>query len=949
MDPITAALLLAVASGGSEAVGSQVWEGLRALVHRWFRGGAAGRRPDPAARDLAALDRDRGDENAAARLADALAARAELDPDFRAQLEAWHVGAQRVYAGVISGSVVQAQVIHNLTITVPGSAADLASPADPPALESSVHRGHTNSTEATESLTDSRAVLLQWLKNDWPKSGPCVCFLQGFSGIGKSHMAETLMSSGAFQRSSFVEIPDGRTSFQDALLLINESLDRDLDLRLAMGSDLASSLSKVLAEKILLVIDDFQNCLEGDGSPLAGFEDFFSRLRMPRHNGRVLLLTSKAVNEDRLERVSVRTIGSLGKSEGVSLLADMLADVARESEIPEELLSDIVSWLGGNPRALKTLVAGLSHFSLDELIELDSTVWELRNRRMHPEMVQRLERRLISKTYGMVSGDAQRVIRGLSVHRRSFKYEAAEATVGPKLARAIVSELIDVFFLERRRNWYLLNPIVREVASRLLAEEETAYNSAHRAAAAYYTKPFRSKRATASRNAANLIELRYHLMAIGDLSRFSEVAQLYALHLEATFDSKAPMPTNQEEIAQQIAMLGAALAGGSPSPDLHYYLAQLFLARGSPEDEMRAVEELREAIRLPRCPHKAWFLLIDLGDLEATTSALSISLCVPDKFSVQIYRRLAQGLSARGERDEAIRVLLEGINRHGPEHNVVVLYEALGSSLEAVSDSREDARQLFQEGIVRIGPEHNVYQLYLQIAALLVRENRPNEALESLRQGISRIGAEHSVISLYMASIELLTNMDRRNEAVALAYQGISRIDPEHDLVALYLAAAKLMTWPGQRDDAIALLREGIARIHPENNVVALYLALIKQLGAAGRCGEAIGVLREGIACVASEDEVVSLYLSINDLLTVHDEASEAADLLREGIARIHPENNLVALYLALGKQLTAAGKRSEAVGVLRQGIIRVSREGREDDVLTLYRAMDKLLASDES
>ena len=38
----------------------------------------------------------------------------------------------------------------------------------------------------------SRAENLEWLVNVWLKDGPPVCFLQGFSGVGKTDLARDL-------------------------------------------------------------------------------------------------------------------------------------------------------------------------------------------------------------------------------------------------------------------------------------------------------------------------------------------------------------------------------------------------------------------------------------------------------------------------------------------------------------------------------------------------------------------------------------------------------------------------------------------------------------------------------------------------------------------------------------------------------------------------------------
>lgn len=123
MDPITAAAvgaaLAKVFDGAAGEVGAQAWTALSVLVRRTF-GGRARSRPMRAVAELEDHPRDpaRVDE-----LARALAAAAELDPEFAAGLRQWLADAGSAdtagtVTNVISGSaqlhgnVIQARDIH---------------------------------------------------------------------------------------------------------------------------------------------------------------------------------------------------------------------------------------------------------------------------------------------------------------------------------------------------------------------------------------------------------------------------------------------------------------------------------------------------------------------------------------------------------------------------------------------------------------------------------------------------------------------------------------------------------------------------------------------------------------------------------------------------------------------------------------------------------------------
>ena len=135
MDPITVgAVLLAVATGVSEALGGQLWAGVVSLVRRPFRGKEASG-ADPAAvkpgeAELLALQQSPGDRQKAVALAEVLLARAEADSGFDRALKGWWAQAEPVRekignvtntisGGTFSGPVLQGGDFTNLTFGVP--------------------------------------------------------------------------------------------------------------------------------------------------------------------------------------------------------------------------------------------------------------------------------------------------------------------------------------------------------------------------------------------------------------------------------------------------------------------------------------------------------------------------------------------------------------------------------------------------------------------------------------------------------------------------------------------------------------------------------------------------------------------------------------------------------------------------------------------------------------
>ncbi|MFF0747101.1 hypothetical protein ACFYVL_42625 [Streptomyces sp. NPDC004111] len=112
MEPVSAELLMALATGGAGAAGAHAWRSLAALVRRG-RGQtgpgddapAGGLEPALAEPELVVLQAEPADERRARDLVVALAARARADVDFAAALDQWHAQARRAVPATGAGDV----------------------------------------------------------------------------------------------------------------------------------------------------------------------------------------------------------------------------------------------------------------------------------------------------------------------------------------------------------------------------------------------------------------------------------------------------------------------------------------------------------------------------------------------------------------------------------------------------------------------------------------------------------------------------------------------------------------------------------------------------------------------------------------------------------------------------------------------------------------------------
>jgi hypothetical protein len=147
MDPVAVgAVILAVATGVSEALGSQLWTGVVSLVHRPLQGGREPTGAAPTAEsgeaELIAFQGSLGDQGKAVALAGVLLARADDDPGFERALSEWWEQAapvrektgnvtNTISGGTFSGPVLQGRNFTGLTFgAAPARSASLPGDSD---------------------------------------------------------------------------------------------------------------------------------------------------------------------------------------------------------------------------------------------------------------------------------------------------------------------------------------------------------------------------------------------------------------------------------------------------------------------------------------------------------------------------------------------------------------------------------------------------------------------------------------------------------------------------------------------------------------------------------------------------------------------------------------------------------------------------------------------------
>jgi len=647
----------------------------------------------------------------------------------------------------------------------------------------------------------NRAENLDWLLNVWLREGPPVCFLQGFSGVGKSDLARDFRELAEkqqwpdkqpkWQQAVINEIADRPTpSFLESLMGLSSTLSQqglpemEKILFEQINPNLAYALEKALQRPVIIILDEAQRFFrDNSGAPLPELDGILAFLRN-RQNlpGRLLLLSDRVVEEARWsEWIPKRKLSKLEPDEAVEALDAKMEETAVVANISAARKKEVVRDLDFNPRAIEALVGALRYESLDEIIESNPGLWAVRDREVSRDFLHLLERDLLERTLRHLDVVYRRKLLRLSVHRQNFKRDALDRLCGSKEeTNELRAALVSHYLLNFHKGAHSLNPIIREISLSRLRDEPAEYKQAHSGAADHYLRHFKAKQivGSPSKLGESFAEARYHLVQAGRETELGVIGQRFTDHLKQEIKSISPVPANAEELDERIAVL-AVLLGQAGAKGLEYHLARCLQSRGKAGDIQQAVIHAERALG-HEAPEAAWYLLANL-------------------------KRQSEGP------DAAIAVVRQGI-------------------LELTNPSL--AAPLYQLG-----------------AEILSGENKTDEAVALLKEGIKVIPPDKSLFSLYQISADLLAKVGKTDEAVALLKEGIKVIPPDKNLFALYQMLGEVYCRAGQVQDAIAVLREGFQRIQSQfggHKLVegALYLCaasdsaqtLAEILSATGAC-----------------------------------------------------------------------------------------------------------------
>ena len=542
-----------------------------------------------------------------------------------------------------------------------------------------------------------RQALLHRLVNEWLPGDAPVAILQGFPGCGKSQLAREVAEKAQYPTISVEPQPDSADPVQDVFLDLAIALKQNGAPRLEQEFDKGTqaNFGKALLEtlrrdRVLIVVDEFQRFFPREATtPPPSWGTLVEQLNnSPKPQGRLLLISNRSIKTERWsENCRIEEVRALADTEAELLFSELLESSGLAMKVPQEQRRTIAHRLGGNPRAIGTLVYSLRTDSLSDLLSAAPDLLKPGDVVLDPHLVEEFERELLERALPKLEADLLKFMRWLSVHRRPFRKEAlAQFTGGRESPETLRKQLFDRFLLEQAIGGDVPHPLAREICVSRLRAGQGEWVQAHRLAANYHMRHFKARQLTgATTLAGSFAELRHHLYEAGSISELSEASERLIQFMLSQISVVTPVPTNVEILEERIALLSAVPDDRLPKV-LEYQLARCLVKRGAIGDKERALKHAR--MGTGRFPHSAtWMLLLNLEfELHGIDAALPVI-------------------------DEALRNL-------GAEGDAATIYQR-GAELMAKANRSEDAIKLLEKGIAvpGMGNQHILYQCAIQVAA----------------------------------------------------------------------------------------------------------------------------------------------------------------------------------------------------------------------------------------
>lgn len=797
-----------------------------------------------------------------------------------------------------------------------------------------------------------RKAIYEKLQGAWMCNGPSVAILQGFPGCGKTQLASALASRDRIVLDPIsVELGSSDPSL-DLLLNLAETLHDhgigELNAEIDKGEigDLYDALLKVLRrQRILIMVDEFQCVLDdANAQPPPQWQKLIDSLNnSARAEGRLLLISNRSIGIERWsEKCPIHEIKGFSNHEAATFLAQLLEEKGLASRVPTERLEELGRRLGGNPRAIRTLVGSLKSDALEDLLPAIPSLESIGDVVLAKELLDKFERDLIARAIPNLGDDVASFMRWLAVNRRPItKAYYAELAKVFKDSKALRASLFDRFFLELTQTGDQMHPLAREVCVTRLRLAHPEWRKAHSLAADYHLQAFRSSQASPVRHvAASFSELRHHLVESG------RTGELYNASVRMTkfVLSRIPKPKHSkiphtiESLEEHIALI-SALPEGEREPGLEYHLALCLKQRNTGNDYKNALSHVRKAARADSY-YAVWLLLIELeyeiNGVAAMRAAMNKALQYLGNGSnvSAVYRACANLLDKDGRPEEAINLLESAASTPGLA-GVASLVSFCSRLLQRDGDNERAIRLL--KTIANKTDVREIGLVYGHWASVLMQQNLFDDAVELLDRAIQMPGMT-KLHSLYVLKAECLIKLGSDTKAINALFEGIedTRV---FDAGPIYCKCAELLVANSRIEDAVQMMERGIES-KAIKDPLPLYHSLAGILEKTGQPDEGVRLLKGAIANRWLRREP-SLYLVCSNLLFHQRNLDQAIAVLDQGLS----EPKLAERNLLIQKKAdytARMGRTEEAINILKAA---VTSDRNPHHLEFLYRDCAELMA----
>ncbi|CAI9388195.1 hypothetical protein [Microbacterium sp. T2.11-28] len=519
-------------------------------------------------------------------------------------------------------------------------------------------------------MSEASNDLSGWLFEGWSEDSP-IAIVEGFSGTGKTRAAiQYLRGWGA--KKILLSLPEDML-YEDFLFTIVSELENAGIREVADAADWEHALLSLIGSgELLLVLDDFEKSLDADGVVTSvELRSLLTKIAaLPQ--GRTCVLSSRSPAPDSwTDRAAFRTVRQLSPDEGSRILRTLLDERDLIGEVTDGLVTEVSTWLGNNPRAMRAFVACLMGEPLEEIIERDRESWDLRNTPRSRHLIAELEKEFWYKTIGRLDAEAIALAENLSVFRRPFRADAIEAAGHTNSAwESARNRLSRGFLLDRSGAWYELNPIVRQLCGASLSINTRRLTVAHARAADYFARRLDARAyRDEARSGAAFVEARFHYLEGGHPERVDEIAKQHRGLLLRAYRGLDVNLADPKKARERIPVLLAALDHDDAGyGNLRAALVRLLEVRASEGDDIIALRHALLASR-ERTPTAFWRAYVRIASRQETDPFLvalsrrALDNCLDRPESVVV--AIAHVLFRRGNTVEAHRVIDDALGRLG--------------------------------------------------------------------------------------------------------------------------------------------------------------------------------------------------------------------------------------------------------------------------------------------